>query len=224
MAVKSQYLQKREAKSSEMLEAMSVYNKSSGYSISIQDSLRQMKVDLAEEKFNDIEKRLLELEIKYNLTRDMALEIGEKHDALEEALMKYHHEKMKEINKTLSDFWKMTYKGNDIDAIEIKSDVERSATNSRIRSYNYRIVLKTADDTELDMRGRCSAGQKVLSSIIIRLSLAETFCANCGILALDEPTTNLDVDNIEGLANALIEIIESRKRQENFQLIVITHD
>ena len=35
MAVKSQYLQKREAKSSEMLEAMSVYNKSSGYSISI---------------------------------------------------------------------------------------------------------------------------------------------------------------------------------------------
>ena len=41
---------------------------------------------------------------------------------------------------------------------------------------------------------------------------------------MDEPTTNLDVDNIEGLANALIEIIESRKRQENFQLLVITHD
>ena len=140
----------------------------------------------------------------------MAIEINEKHDALEESLMRYHHEKMKEINKTLSDFWKMTYKGNDIDTIEIKSDVERGQ-NARIRSYNYRIVLKTIDDTELDMRGRCSAGQKVLSSIIIRLSLAETFCANCGILALDEPTTNLDVDNIEGLANALIEIIEARK-------------
>ena len=183
-----------------------------------------MKIDLAEEKNVDIERRLLELEIKYNLTKDMALEINEKQDALEEALMKYHHEKMKEINKTLSDFWKMTYKGNDIDTIEIKSDVERSATNARIRSYNYRIVLKTADDTELDMKGRCSSGQKVLSSIIIRLSLAETFCANCGILALDEPTTNLDVDNIEGLANALIEIIENRRRQENFQLVVITHD
>ena len=116
-----------------------------------------MKVDLQEERFNDIERKLLDLEIKYNLTKDMALEISEKHDALEEALMKYHHEKMKEINKTLSDFWKMTYKGNDIDTIEIKSDVERSA-NARIRSYNYRIVLKTSDDTELDMRGRCSAG------------------------------------------------------------------
>lgn len=74
------------------------------------------------------------------------------------------------------------------------------------------------------MKGRCSAGQKVLSSIIIRLSLAETFCANCGILALDEPTTNLDASKIENLAEALTNIIESRKRQENFQLIVITHD
>ena len=74
------------------------------------------------------------------------------------------------------------------------------------------------------MRGRCSAGQKVLASFIIRLSLAETFCANCGILALDEPTTNLDSENIEGLATALQNIIEARKKQDSFQLIVITHD
>ena len=64
----------------------------------------------------------------------------------------------------------------------------------------------------------------MLASFIIRLSLAETFCANCGILALDEPTTNLDQENIEGLASALTDIIESRKKQESFQLIVITHD
>jgi DNA repair protein RAD50 len=74
------------------------------------------------------------------------------------------------------------------------------------------------------MKGRCSAGQKVLSSIIVRLSLAETFCQNCGILALDEPTTNLDAENIEGLAHALVEIIETRRKQNGFQLIVITHD
>lgn len=48
---------------------------------------------------------------------------------------------------------------------------------------------------ELDMRGRCSAGQKVLASLLIRLALAETFCVACGILALDEPTTNLDAAN-----------------------------
>jgi DNA repair protein RAD50 len=57
--------------------------------------------------------------------------------------------------------------------------------------------------SELNMRGRCSAGQKVLAAIIIRLALAETFSVNCGIFTLDEPTTNLDRDNIESLAENL---------------------
>lgn len=33
------------------------------------------------------------------------------------------------------------------------------------------------------------------ASVVIRLALAETFCVSCGILALDEPTTNLDHNN-----------------------------
>lgn len=45
---------------------------------------------------------------------------------------------------------------------------------------------------------------QVLASLIIRLALAETFCLNCGILALDEPTTNLDAPNAESLAAALL--------------------
>ena len=64
-------------------------------------------------------------------------------------------------------------------------------------------VVMIKGDVALDMRGRCSAGQKVLASLIIRLALAETFCLSCGILALDEPTTNLDEENIESLANQL---------------------
>ena len=74
------------------------------------------------------------------------------------------------------------------------------------------------------MRGRCSAGQKILASIIIRLALAETFCNNCGILCLDEPTTNLDEGHIKALAKALREIILSRTEDSNFQLVIITHD
>lgn len=74
------------------------------------------------------------------------------------------------------------------------------------------------------MRGRCSAGQRVLASIVIRLALAETFCVNCGCIALDEPTVNLDYNNKRGLAIALAQIIASRAQQSNFQLVVITHD
>ena len=74
------------------------------------------------------------------------------------------------------------------------------------------------------VRGRCSAGQKVLASLVIRLALADSFCLNCGILTLDEPTTNLDRANIESLALAINEIIKARRQQSNFQLVVITHD
>jgi DNA repair protein RAD50 len=37
------------------------------------------------------------------------------------------------------------------------------------------------------------------------MALAETFSTNCGMLALDEPTTNLDRENIESLSTALAE-------------------
>lgn len=79
--------------------------------------------------------------------------------------------------------------------------------------------------TEMEMRGRCSAGQKVLAALIIRLALAETFSSKCGVIALDEPTTNLDKDNIEALTDALGEIVQRRSEGVNhFQLIIITHD
>ena len=79
-------------------------------------------------------------------------------------------------------------------------------------------------DAPLEMRGRCSAGQCMLAGIVIRLALAESFCLRCGILALDEPTTNLDDPNKAGLAHALARLIATRSHQQNFQLICITHD
>jgi DNA repair protein RAD50 len=91
------------------------------------------------------------------------------------------------------------------------------------RSYNYRLVMM-AGGAELEMRGRCSAGQKVLACIIVRLALAEVFGLDCGILALDEPTTNLDEANAASLAEALRAVMDDRRGQSNFQLVVITHD
>ncbi|KAJ3619195.1 hypothetical protein Zmor_008727 [Zophobas morio] len=158
-------------------------------------------------------------------------------------IVQYHRVKMNAINEIIKEMWSNTYSGSDIDTIEIRSESAISNATGR-RSYQYRVrnyfdvhcsgganliqrhfqVVMLKGDVEVDMKGRCSAGQKVLASLIIRLALAETFCIHCGILALDEPTANLDRENIEKFAQNLINIIENRRAQRNFQLIVITHD
>lgn len=146
-------------------------------------------------------------------------DIGKYLKALDAAIMQYHSVKMREINQVLDELWKKTYKGTDVDTIMIKGESEGKGA----RTYNYRVCM-IKQDTELDMRGRCSAGQKVLASVIIRLALSECFGAQCGLIVLDEPTTNLDRANSEALARSLSVIIEARRAQRNFQLIVISHD
>lgn len=135
--------------------------------------------------------------------------------------MKFHSVKIVEINKIIRELWLLTYKGEDIDNIELVSGQEEGGKAAK--SYNYRVVM-TKGSSQMDMRGRCSAGQRVLASTVIRFALAETFGVNCGCIALDEPTVNLDYRNKKGLAIALAQIIASRAQQKNFQLILITHD
>lgn len=166
---------------------------------------------------SDYHKKWVELQTRTFVTDD----IDTYSKALDSAIMKYHGLKMQDINRIIDELWKRTYSGTDVDSIQIRSD--EVSSNVKGKSYNYRVVMYK-QDAELDMRGRCSAGQKVLASIIIRLALSETFGVNCGVIALDEPTTNLDEENIESLAKSLSNIIEMRRHQKNFQLIVITHD
>uniref|UniRef100_A0A2D4M101 Zinc-hook domain-containing protein n=2 Tax=Micrurus TaxID=8634 RepID=A0A2D4M101_9SAUR len=189
-----------------------------------EEEILRYKRELKEQQFKNAEEKYREMMIIMRTTELANKDLDIYYRALDQAIMTFHSMKMEEINKIIRDLWRSTYRGQDIDYIEIRSDADEniSASDKR-RSYNYRVVM-TKGDTALDMRGRCSAGQKVLASLIIRLALAESFCLNCGILALDEPTTNLDRENIESLAHALVEIIKSRSQQRNFQLLVITHD
>ncbi|SMN19747.1 similar to Saccharomyces cerevisiae YNL250W RAD50 Subunit of MRX complex [Maudiozyma saulgeensis] len=177
---------------------------------------RQLRSDYKDidEKYR---KEWVELQTRTFVTDD----IDTYSKTLDNAIMRYHGLKMEDINRIIDELWKRTYSGTDIDTIKIRSDEVTNTT--RGKSYNYRVVMYK-QDAELDMRGRCSAGQKVLASIIIRLALSETFGINCGVIALDEPTTNLDEENIESLAKSLSNIIQFRRHQKNFQLIVITHD
>ncbi|NXM14028.1 RAD50 protein, partial [Ploceus nigricollis] len=189
-----------------------------------EEEIVRFRKELREPQFKDAEEKYRDMMIVMRTTELVNKDLDLYYKALDKAIMTFHSMKMEEINKIIRDLWRSIYRGQDIEYIEIRSDADEnvSATDKR-RNYNYRVVM-VKGDTALDMRGRCSAGQKVLASLIIRLALAETFCINCGILALDEPTTNLDRENIESLAHALVEIIKSRLHQRNFQLLVITHD
>ena len=184
------------------------------------DSLRRK---LNGENYRDIDKRYGRKNIELQTTEMAVIDLKSYYDALDQSLQNFHSLKIKEINKIIRELWQTIYKGTDIEMIELESGQDAAQTGKATRSYNYRVVMKKGD-YPLDMRGRCSAGQRVLASIVIRLALAETFCLNCGILTLDEPTTNLDEANKAGLAEALSRLIISRAKQQNFQLICITHD
>ncbi|XP_072230751.1 DNA repair protein RAD50 [Leuresthes tenuis] len=189
-----------------------------------EEEILHYRKELREEQYDKAEERYKNKMVVMRTTELVIKDLDLYYKALDQTIMKFHSMKMDEINKIIRDLWRSTYRGQDIEYVEIRSDMDENASAGlKRRIYNYRVVM-VKGDAALDMRGRCSAGQKVLASLIIRLALAETFCLNCGILALDEPTTNLDRENIESLAHALVEIIKSRSRQRNFQLLVITHD
>ncbi|XP_037076450.1 LOW QUALITY PROTEIN: DNA repair protein RAD50-like [Pollicipes pollicipes] len=187
----------------------------------IREVVRDRSRKLSQEQFSSAERiyRQCKLELVCHSLAVKDLQTYAK--ALDDAIIRFHSKRMERINVIVRELWRATYQGNDIDYIEIKTD--QCSGDSRRTTYNYRVVM-VKQSTELEMRGRCSAGQKVLASLIIRMALAETFGVNCGMLALDEPTTNLDRANIGSLAQALEHIVRKRAVQRNFQLVIITHD
>ncbi|CAH2048564.1 unnamed protein product, partial [Iphiclides podalirius] len=186
------------------------------------DRLKQCKAELRKAMSEGIEKLYREKYYDLHVIKAVEKDIKDYSVALEKCLMEFHKEKMENINLIIREMWRKIYRGNDIDYIEIKTEGNASVDSDR-RKYDYRVV-QCKNGVEIDMRGRCSAGQKVLACLIIRLALAETFSTRFGILALDEPTTNLDQENVKSLCSALGEIVQERMVQKNFMFIIITHD
>jgi DNA repair protein RAD50 len=121
-----------------------------------------------------------EAHIKVETTKAAIEDLGKYQLALDNAIMQFHSVKMEEINRIAGELWQSTYQGTDVDTIMIRSEKENESSSATTRNYNYRVVM-VKQDAEMDMRGRCSAGQKVLASIIIRLALAECFGVQCGV-------------------------------------------
>lgn len=196
-------------------------NTLTGSKASLSDSIEELRQELSKPEFKNAHKIYMSKFYELKITEHAITDLNTYTAALEKAVLDFHRSKMEQINKTIRELWREIYRGNDIDYIEIKA--ESVGGHSKRRAYSYKVV-QVKKGTSLDMRGRCSAGQKVLACLIIRMALAETLSANCGMLSLDEPTTNLDRENVFSLCDALTRIVNTRQSEKNFQLIVITHD
>ncbi|XP_070495157.1 DNA repair protein RAD50 [Chironomus tepperi] len=192
----------------------------------LKNQLKVVEMEMKEPKYKEAKKKYNDAVIEEAVMSAAVDDLKKYAAALEKALLKYHQEKMDQINQIMKELWNSIYQGNDIDHIMIKTEEEETATVTKTeksrRSYSYRVV-QVKGGAEIDMRGRCSAGQKVLASLIIRIALSDTFSSSCGILALDEPTTNLDHNNVTSLSNALGQLVAERDNGR-FMLIIITHD
>ncbi|PIK49710.1 putative DNA repair protein [Apostichopus japonicus] len=144
--------------------------------------------------------------------RDVTHDLEQYRNALDEAIVKFHRMKLLEVNEEIKRLWVKTYQGNDIDSINIEADVDKGDGR---RAYNYRVEM-VKGKKRMNMRERCSMGQKDSPSQDLR--------GICGVLALDEPTTNLDEPNVRALATALKSIITECASQSNFQLVIISHN
>lgn len=189
----------------------------------ITERVNSINDELEQEEYSNAEKLYEKSFIEKTLSELLCDDLNMYYKALDNAITSFHKSKMEEINKLIKNFWTLAYQGNDIDYIQIVSEEEERSASDRRRSYNYRVVMYRRNK-EMDMKGRCSAGQKVLGSLIIRLALAVIFCRKFPVLALDEPTTNLDKENIHSFAKAVINLIKSNQSTLNFQIIIITHD
>jgi DNA repair protein RAD50 len=164
----------------------------------------------------DYTSNFYKLKVAENVAEDLTKYI----EALEGAILEAHTSQIAALNRLIRKLWRNVYNGNDVDYVEIKVDFVSS--REKKRNYFYRVVQVTGA-RELDMQGHCSAGQKFLACLVIRMALAELSSPGCGILALDEPTTSLDRETVQNLSDTLSRVVNV-KGENNFQLLVVTHD
>ena len=75
-------------------------------------------------------------------------------------MIEYHEERMNTVNNLMSKLWGLVYKGQDTTSIQIHAHATTSGGAEKKRQFNYKLI-QIKHGIEMDMRGRCSAGQKV---------------------------------------------------------------
>lgn len=109
----------------------------------IEKQVRDLEIELGKPQnknaYNDFKKQYYELRLEKFLVDDLAEYVK----VLEKSVLKFHEERMVQINRTIRELWRSIYRGNDIDYIEIKTDEHMVGGVNKRRTYNYKGDLKT---------------------------------------------------------------------------------
>lgn len=194
-------------------------------------SMKGAKTQLARDlERNEREFSLLK-DANYNYSEQMGLlacnkimmdDLEKLKECFMDSINTFHDQMIVKINDHLGRRWRMIYQGKDIESIEL---VDEEITRGKDKkSYNYYIAMRK-NGKRMKMKEKSSAGQRALAAIILRMTLAELFVHNFAFIALDEPTANLDLANVQALAKSIKIYVKKRtKIGTNVQWIIITHD
>ena len=107
-------------------------------------AIRQNERQLAEGRLRDADKKYYEKKVELRCRQHVIGDLDKYYRALDWAIMQYHRDRMKIINRIVKELWRATYRGNDIDYIEIKTDETDgvSAGADKRKVYNYKVCLK----------------------------------------------------------------------------------
>jgi hypothetical protein len=83
-------------------------------------NVKDAGAELSRPNLKTAENRAAELALEVAALELAEADLGRYHNALDAALMRYHQLKVVEINNSLRDLWTATYRGQDIEAIEVR--------------------------------------------------------------------------------------------------------
>ena len=86
----------------------------------LREQINGINKKLKEKEYADIDTKYKKTQIGIETHKGAVKDLDKYYSALDKALMRFHEMKMEEINKYVREYWQTTYKGDDIDRIEIK--------------------------------------------------------------------------------------------------------
>ena len=93
-------------------------------------NIGELELILSRDEMATAERRYMEQIKDLEINQAISEDLSSFYNALEWALMKFHKERMSVINNLVREMWHSTYKGRDIDYVEIRA--EESAGTSEL--------------------------------------------------------------------------------------------